>query len=74
MSDEFKNKRLEICKKCLLYKKDAFYGDICDKNKYMSPDGTKVSYFAKPGWINGCGCALRFKAAAPNSKCKVGKW
>lgn len=37
------NERMEICKKCPLYKEDPTRGPICDSNKYISPDGTKWS-------------------------------
>lgn len=33
--------RIEICKKCPLYKEHSLYGAVCDGNKYISPDGTK---------------------------------
>lgn len=33
--------RLEICKKCPLYKEDAIRGPICDSNKFISKDGAK---------------------------------
>lgn len=37
------NERMEICKKCPLYKEDSIRGPICDSNKFISPDGTKWS-------------------------------
>ena len=47
MNNDLKEKRLAICEQCLLYKIDEFYGPVCNKSKYISPDGTKVSYFRK---------------------------
>lgn len=41
--------RQKICEGCPLYKIDSFYGPICDSNKYLSPDGTTISYFKKDG-------------------------
>lgn len=35
--------RMEICKKCPLYKEDKLLGPICDSNKYISPDGKSWS-------------------------------
>ena len=37
------------------------------------PDGTKASYFRKPGWVSGCGCTLRLKTSNPNSHCIINK-
>ena len=39
MFSELVEKRLEICKKCPLYKEDEF-GSVCDSGKYISRDGT----------------------------------
>ena len=44
--------------KMSLYKVDKIRGPVCDSNKYISPDGTKWSWFRK-GWVcevvDGCG-------------------
>ena len=74
MNNDLKEKRLAICEQCLLYKIDEFYGPVCNKSKYISPDGTKASYFRKPGWMSGCGCTLRLKTSNPNSHCIINKW
>lgn len=65
--------RIAICEKCPLYKLDKIRGPVCDSNKFISPDGTKWSWFRKDGYIRGCGCGLR-KAKNPANKCIVGKW
>ena len=67
------DERKSICEKCPLYKIDKLHGPICDSNKYISPDGTKWSWFRKDGYVRGCGCGLR-KAKNPVNKCIVGKW
>ena len=67
------DERKSICEKCPLYKIDKLPGPICDSNKYISPDGTKWSWFRKDGYVRGCGCGLR-KAKNPANKCIVGKW
>jgi hypothetical protein len=38
MLNELANKRLEICKKCPLYK-ETKNGAVCDSKKYMNPEG-----------------------------------
>lgn len=65
--------RIAICEKCPLYKLDKIRGPVCDSNKFISPDGTKWSWFRKDGYVRGCGCGLR-KAKIPANKCIVGKW
>lgn len=64
--------RLEICKKCPLYKKGTF-GPTCDSDKYMNYED-EISYLPKPGYKRGCGCLLRQKALNPNSHCQFKKW
>ena len=66
--------RQKICEGCPLYKIDSFYGPICDSNKYLSPDGTTISYFKKDGWTKGCGCHMKRKWHVPTAKCIAGKW
>ena len=65
--------RIAICEECPLYKLDKIRGPVCDSNKFISPDGTKWSWFRKDGYVRGCGCGLR-KAKNPANKCIVGKW
>lgn len=66
--------RIEICKKCPLYKEHSLYGAICDSNKYISPDGTKWSYLRKDGYIRGCSCHLLKKCRNPKNHCIINKW
>ena len=73
MLKDYVDKRLEICRACLLYK-DSPNGPICDSSKYMSPDWKDWSYFQKPNWIRGCNCLLKNKTAGLNNKCVAGKW
>lgn len=68
------NERMEICKKCPLYKEDPIRGPICDSNKFISPDGTKWSWFKKDGYKRGCSCALKKALYNPNKTCVGGKW
>ncbi len=70
--NELMEKRLEICKSCLLYKEGPF-GPTCDNEKYMNFEN-KISYLPKPGYIRGCGCLIRQKAMKQNSKCPLKKW
>ena len=41
LNESLSKERLEICKKCPLYKVDSVKGPICDNNKFISPDGKK---------------------------------
>ena len=66
-------KRLEICKQCPLWK-ETINGPICNPNKWINPQDGKSSYFPKDGYIKGCNCLLKHKAADPKSKCIAGKW
>ena len=66
--------RMAICEKCPLYKVDKIRGPICDSNKYISPDGTKWSWFRKDGYIHGCGCLLKKRCYNPKSHCIINKW
>lgn len=50
------------------------YGMKCDERKWISPDGTKSSFFKKLGWKKGCGCMLNSKVKNPNNHCVCGKW
>lgn len=60
MTDDLYESRMEICKKCPLYKVDDVYGPVCDKSKYISSiDKTSVSFLPKKDYIKGCGCKLR---------------
>lgn len=72
--DNFFNDRMEICKKCPLYKVDQFYGPICDSGKYIKEDGSEWSYSKKPGFVKGCGCHLKQKAKNKIAHCIIGKW
>lgn len=66
--------RLEICKKCGLYKEGTL-GPICNSRLYISEtDKESVSDRPRVGYKRGCGCALARKTRLPNAKCIVFKW
>ena len=73
MFSELVEKRLEICKKCPLYKEDEF-GSVCDSGKYISRDGTDWSYLPKKGYVKGCNCRLEHKAKHPSNHCIIQLW
>lgn len=64
--------RLDICRKCPLYKED-FMGEVCNPKKFINKEGDS-SYIPRSGYTRGCGCILRKKAAVPSNHCIVGKW
>lgn len=73
--ETFIEERLAICKGCPLYlQQNDGFGPICNPRKYLSPDGTKVSWFEKPGWKKGCGCRINMKIGKKNASCVAGKW
>ena len=68
--------RLEICRKCPLYKEDSFYGEVCNSAKYIkiNEDGSEsTSYFPRKGYTRGCGCNLRKSVKNPYKHCIVNK-
>lgn len=71
MEDLFE-KRIEICKKCPLWK-DTPTGPVCDSNKYINID-KNVSYFKRNGFYKGCGCKLYFRAKNPRLHCVINLW
>lgn len=73
-NESLSKERLEICKKCPLYKEDPTRGPICDSNKYISPDGTKWSWFKKDGYVRGCSCGLKNKTKNYRNHCIISKW
>lgn len=73
--DKTYEERIAICKDCLIARISKVDGTIrCDSTKYLSPDGTKVSYLPKAGWTRGCGCNQSIAASNPNKHCTAGKW
>lgn len=66
--------RLQICKKCPLYKKDSILGAICNNKLYVDLKTGKTSRKYIKGYMNGCGCILRLKTKSKKSKCPIGKW
>lgn len=74
---DLRQERMEICKKCPLYKEDSFYGVICNNAKYIkiNEDGSEsTSYFPRSGYTRGCGCNLHKSVANPKKHCIVNKW
>jgi len=68
------DERMEICKRCPLYKEDEVWGASCNSNLYLNPETGETSRFSHVGWIRGCGCHLKYKTKHPNAKCVAGKW
>ena len=61
--------RLAICRKCPLYSNDR-----CNSKLWLNPDTNEVSTYARPGFVRGCNCVMKFKAKNPNNHCVAGKW
>lgn len=71
--EDFIKERIEICRNCPIMRMTED-GMKCDERKYISPDGTKASFFKKDGWVRGCGCICRIKARTFSNHCVAKKW
>ena len=65
------DERREICEKCPIYSPARA---ICNPNLWLNPDTNDVSSKAKPGYIRGCGCAVKIKMRNLSNHCIAGKW
>lgn len=66
-------KRLEICKRCPLYK-DAFGGQ-CNPRYWLNPETGDVSTYRRgDNYYKGCGCRLQAKTRVVKAKCPAKKW
>lgn len=66
--------RMNICKKCPLYKNKYLVFPICNSNLYLNPKTNDVSTSPKDGYIRGCGCSLEYRTNNPKIHCVCGKW
>ncbi len=66
--------RLEVCKKCPLYKIHPEFGPMCNKALYLEPVTDEVSETPKKGFKRGCGCRLNAKTRNGDAECPAGKW
>jgi hypothetical protein len=64
--------RMEICKKCPLYK-ETMMGPICNPNLYMNDAGDTVTFPAS-GYKKGCGCRLNAKTRLQYATCTHKRW
>lgn len=70
-NSELMNKRMEICKKCPLYKMTSV-GPLCNSALYMDPEG-RVSAAPLSGYKRGCGCRLNAKTRLDRARCGHGR-
>lgn len=66
------DKRMEICKKCLLYK--STYGGQCNPKLWLNPETGDISQKPKDGYYKGCGCMLAKKTQSSYAHCPAHKW
>ena len=66
--------RVTICHNCKLLLQTKIFGEVCNSNIYLNPNTNEVSYNAKPGFKNGCGCVIGSKARVKEAHCPLGKW
>lgn len=66
--------RMSICRKCPLYKEEAFLFPKCNGSLYLNPKTNDVSKYPKEGYIKGCSCYLKYKVNDLDSSCPAGKW
>lgn len=72
---DFLKERLAICNVCPLCNKDR--GEnywICTPYVWLNVETNEVSKKYKPGFKNGCGCAIHRKVKHKFNKCPLGKW
>ena len=62
--------RLDICKKCPLYKA-TLAGAICNNKLWYNPETGEISNTKKDNYIRGCGCRLAAKTTIPYMTCPV---
>lgn len=65
--------RLEICRKCPLYKSTT-YGPVCNSKLWVNTTTGEISNSKKPGYKNGCGCMLNNKTKLSYTSCPLSKW
>jgi hypothetical protein len=71
MNKTVKDVRMEICKKCPLYKMSNL-GPICNNRLYMNSEG-EISTNPRPGYKRGCGCRLNAKTRLDRAVCAHGR-
>ena len=69
MREQNIDERLAICNRCPIYNNGR-----CNSNLWINPDTDEVSTYSKPGYVRGCNCLMRVKAANINNHCVAGKW
>lgn len=75
MRNDLYESRIEICKKCPLYKLEYKKGPVCNNALYINiSDKKTTSILPKKGYIKGCGCKLQYKAKNSNLHCIIGLW
>lgn len=74
LNTDMYSSRIQICKKCPLYKIHLKMGEICNSKLWYNPETEDISEIYKDGYINGCGCRLGAKTRLPNESCPAGKW
>lgn len=70
---EFHEHRMDICRKCPLYKQ-SMIGPMCNNKLWLNVSTGEVSSYAKQGFTRGCGCRLDAKTRNPNNRCPNNKW
>lgn len=66
--------RMNICKRCPLYKNKYFLFPVCNEKLYLNPITNDVSTTPKEGYRRGCGCNLEYRTLNPTQHCINGKW
>lgn len=69
---DLKQKRLEICRKCPLFK--DVLGGLCNSQLWLNPRTGDVSTDSKDGYYRGCGCRLQAKTTLITAICPAKKW
>ena len=67
------SQRMQICKKCPLYK-ESVIGPICNSKIWVDLKTGDISTIQIDGYVNGCGCRLKAKTTLRHAHCPANKW
>lgn len=73
LNKSMSEQRMEICRKCPLFKNGAL-GAMCNSKLWYNEKTGDVSTTKKDGYVNGCGCRLSAKTTLPYASCPRNQW
>lgn len=64
--------RQKICEECPIFSES--HNGVCNSKLWIQPGTDNINFQKTPGFVQGCGCILKFKWSDPMAKCVAGKW